>query len=201
MYSIRKATINDLDFIVGIDLESEGISTGNQWANQSADTLREHHEKMMKFVRRSFNIGNSEFETCPKYAYICIEKKTEKRIGLIMFLFRDMNSPAFQHFGVYDKFDRNLFPPDGKFCEIFQLWVAPEYRRQGLATKLKVKAEKISLKNNISMIYTHTEVINEHVIEMNKKLGYSVLRTGKLNDDIIRVSLVKHLQRKNMSRS
>lgn len=43
------------------------------------------------------------------------------------------------------------------------------------------------------MIYTHTEALNDHVLEMNRKLGYQEVRRGPLWDDVIRVSLVKWL--------
>jgi ribosomal protein S18 acetylase RimI-like enzyme len=33
--------------------------------------------------------------------------------------------------------DRSLFQADGRFLEIFNLWVDPDYRRQGLGTLLK----------------------------------------------------------------
>jgi ribosomal protein S18 acetylase RimI-like enzyme len=193
MHSIRKANINDLDFIVKIDLEDEGLSTGNPWAKKSAETLKQHRLQMMQFIKKSLNTGTMEWDTCPKYALILTEKETKKRVGLIMFLFRDMNHPNFQHFGNFDKFPRTLFPPDGRFCEIAQLWIAPENRRRGLATRLKKKVEEICLKNNVLMIYTHMEATNNHVLAMNLKLGYQIIRTGPLGDGLIKTSLVKYL--------
>jgi ribosomal protein S18 acetylase RimI-like enzyme len=107
-----------------------------------------------------------------------------------------MNQTSFQHFGIYDKFDRKLFPENGRVCEIFQLWVAPDFRRQGIATTLKKKAEEIAVSNHIPMIYTHTEAVNHHVVELNEKLGYTQIRTGPLWDEVTRTSLIKNLDKK-----
>jgi ribosomal protein S18 acetylase RimI-like enzyme len=76
---------------------------------------------------------------------------------------------------------------------VFNLWVAPDYRRQGLATKLKQQFEAESRLRGMSMLYTHTELTNPHVIELNRKLGYREIRTGPIWDEILRVSLVKAL--------
>jgi hypothetical protein len=43
------------------------------------------------------------------------------------------------------------------------------------------------------LIYTHTEERNEHVIALNKKLGYHEIRRGPIWDEIVRVSLIKSL--------
>jgi ribosomal protein S18 acetylase RimI-like enzyme len=77
--------------------------------------------------------------------------------------------------------------------EIFQLWIHSNYRRIGLATKLKEKLEEEALYHKVSLIYTHTEESNNHVIELNKKIGYQEVRRGPIWDDVIRVSLIKQL--------
>jgi len=74
--------------------------------------------------------------------------------------------------------------------EVFQLWVHPDYRRLGLATKLKLKLEEEARVHKVDLIYTHTEESNVHVIELNKKLGYFEVRRGAIWDDITRISLV-----------
>lgn len=190
---IRQADMNDFYFVVEIDLLEEGIERENPYLSASFEEQSEFLERMARFLDPSLNTGKTELDTCPKYALICETKDTKVKIGLIMFLFRNMNDPTFQHFGIYDKFERSIFPTDGKVCEIFQLWVAPEERRKGIATELMKNAEEISRDNNIQMIYTHTESINNHVVELCEKLGYKTIRTGTLNDEVIRVSQIKHL--------
>jgi ribosomal protein S18 acetylase RimI-like enzyme len=86
-----------------------------------------------------------------------------------------------------------MFPTDGKVCEIFQLWVAPDHRRKGIASELMKKAERIARDSYIQMIYTHTESVNDHVVELCDKLGYEVIRKGTLWDETVRVSQIKHL--------
>jgi hypothetical protein len=39
----------------------------------------------------------------------------------------------------------------------------------------------------------NTEADNRHVIELNRKLGYMEVRHGPIWDDVIRVSLIKHV--------
>ncbi|MCU6794979.1 GNAT family N-acetyltransferase [Paenibacillus sp. WQ 127069] len=98
---------------------------------------------------------------------------------------------------MYNELDRTLFQSDGRFLEIFQLWVHPDYRRAGLATQLKSKLEEEAQYHNVNLIYTHTEAVNDHVIELNKKIGYQEVRRGPIWDDIIRVSLIKQLNVSN----
>ncbi|MNV93361.1 Acetyltransferase (GNAT) family protein [compost metagenome] len=95
---------------------------------------------------------------------------------------------------IFHEIDRGSFQEDGRFVEIFQLWVAPEYRRSGIATKLKLKLEELAKSNDVNLIYTHTEERNKHVIELNEKLGYRIIRRGPIWDEIVRVSLIKQIQ-------
>jgi len=103
-----------------------------------------------------------------------------------------MNDPTFQHYGYFDKFDRAVFPSDGRFCEIFGLWTSPDQRRKGIASELMMEAEEVALQNNVAMVYTHTEAINHHVVELCRKLNYEVIRRGELGG-FRRVSQVKYL--------
>ncbi|WP_235075204.1 GNAT family N-acetyltransferase [Paenibacillus alvei] len=95
---------------------------------------------------------------------------------------------------IYYEIDRGLFQQDGRFIAIFQLWVAPAYRRCGIATKLKRKLEEQAQTIDVNVIYTHTEEKNQHVIELNKKLGYEVVRKGTIWVEVVRVSLIKQFQ-------
>ena len=193
MFSIRQADMNDFYFVVEIDLLDEGIGIENPYLEASFEEQSELLGRLAQFLDPSLNTGETEIYTCPKYALVCEDTETKEKIGLIMFLFRDMNDPTFQTFGVYDKFDRGVFPRDGKVCEIFQLWVAPGERRKGIATELMKEAEEITRDNDIRMIYGHTESGNDHVVELCNKLGYEVIRKGMLNDEVVRVSQIKHL--------
>jgi ribosomal protein S18 acetylase RimI-like enzyme len=84
-------------------------------------------------------------------------------------------------------------PPDGLYAEIFQLWVRPRARRQGLGRALKLRLEQGARERGAVLVYTHTRARNEHVLALNRGLGYSELRRGPLWDEVERVSLVKTL--------
>ncbi|SMF79089.1 Acetyltransferases [Paenibacillus uliginis N3/975] len=126
-------------------------------------------------------------------AFIFEDEKSRKRIGLIMYSIVNRDG-IFPWKTIFHELERSLFQEDGRFVEIFQLWVAPEYRRSGIATKLKLKLEELAKTNDVNLIYTHTEEKNKHVIELNEKLGYRIVRRGPIWDEIVRVSLIKQLQ-------
>lgn len=42
-------------------------------------------------------------------------------------------------------------------------------------------------------IYTQTEKGNPHVVRMNLRLGYRVVREGTMHDEVVIVSMVKNL--------
>ncbi|MGI5998566.1 MAG: GNAT family N-acetyltransferase [Lutispora sp.] len=55
---------------------------------------------------------------------------------------------------------------------ILSLYVAEEYRRQGIATNLKVMLEEWCSSQGVKTIKTTTHYNNKNMIELNKKLGY-----------------------------
>jgi ribosomal protein S18 acetylase RimI-like enzyme len=177
---IRKAEMSDLDFMIQIDLEDEGVTTSD--SNLSEEELKEHSNKILKFVTEE-----------ERGAFIFEDEESKKRIGLIMYSIVNRDG-IFPWKTIFHEIDRGLFQEDGRFVEIFQLWVASEYRRCGIGTKLKIKLEEMAKTNDVNLIYTHTEERNKHVIELNEKLGYKIVRIGTIWDEIVRVSLIKKLQ-------
>ncbi len=181
MLVMREAVPSDLDFLVAVDLKDEGVTLPHL-AQASPEELAEHHRKIAAFVSDS-----------DKAAWVYEDTEAKRLIGIILWRYRNRLSETFEAWSVFPKLAENLFPANGGFCEIFQLWVAPEYRRQGLATRLKQQAEVEALQRGITLMYTHTEAHNPHVIQMNLKLGYSEVRRGPLWDEAVRVSLIKCL--------
>lgn len=177
---IRKAGITDLDFMIKIDLKDEGVTTSDILMTE--EELKEHSSKILKFVTEQ-----------DRGAFIFEDEKTGKRTGLIMYSIVNRDG-KFPWKTIFHELDRSLFQEDGRFVEIFQLWVAPEYRRSGIATKLKLKLEELAKKNDVNLIYTHTEERNKHVVELNEKLGYRIVRRGPIWDEIVRVSLIKQMK-------
>lgn len=59
--------------------------------------------------------------------------------------------------------------------DIMSLWTDEDYRRQGVATVLKIELEKwAKLQPNVKMINTMVSKKNSKMIELNEKLGYEI---------------------------
>lgn len=145
---------------------------------------KEHREKIAAFVTLPSEAG-----------WVVEDSDSQERVGMLLARFRDRahELPTEANLFLFRFLDPAIFPADGRFSEVFQLWIHPQYRRQGLATRLKEELEAETRRRGMQMIYTHTEATNAHVIEMNRKLGYTPVRCGPLWDKVPRVSLVKRL--------
>ncbi len=179
---LREAALTDLDFLVEVDRKDEGCSSASM-ESWGSEEVAQHRDKIAAFISDS-----------NKASWVYEDPETGRLIGMILWRYRNRRLEDFAHGSAIPQLDVSLFPPDGAFCEIFQLWVAPDYRRRGLATSLKQQAESESLHRGVKMLYTHTEEHNTHVIEMNLKLGYREVRRGPIWDEIVRVSLIKSLE-------
>ena len=179
-FVFRRATEDDLDFFVWIDVYGEGDDPSymSKWTDAEHD---EHRQMMLGFIR-----------DIDKFAFV-LESSDRHRAGGIcgrLINIRD-DLPSWS---VFHQLHASLFPKDGRLCEIFQLWVDPNFRRLGLASRLKIESENEARRNGLEAIYTHTKASNEDVIALNVKLGYREIRRGPIWDNTIRVSLLKNLQ-------
>lgn len=179
MITIRPVEPDDLDFLVESDLLSDG------WMPVTEDEKSAHRERIAAYVAGGEDTG-----------WIAVDDPSGARAGMIVVRFRDrQNEPDTEANRFLFRFlDEAIFPPDGRFCEVYQLWVEPAYRRRGIAMRLKQHIEAESIRRGMSMIYTHTETRNAHVIELNQKLSYQIVRTGPIWDEVPRTSLVKRLK-------
>ena len=166
MIRLRRATACDLDFLIRIDLEDEGYTPAG---DEKPIDLAQHRAKIEEFVRDP-----------DKAAWIVENTDDHELVGALLCLFRDLDSKSTSTLN-WDFFDqiREFLPENGRFAEVFNLWIAPDHRRQGLATRLKRKLEKESRRRGLRMVYTHTELSNPHVIELNRKLGYRKYAEGR----------------------
>lgn len=180
MLQLRNASEDDLEFLIKLDLDDEGYTPG---VDETPVDLEKHRAKITRFVHDS-----------DKAAWVFEDTETYEQVGGILCWFRDLKveSESAPSWNFFDSI-RQFLPNNGRFCEVFNLWVAPGVRRQGLATKLKQQLEIESRHRGIEMIYTNTELTNPHVIELNLKLGYREIRRGPIWDEIERISLVKDL--------
>lgn len=175
---IRNADRTDLEFLIRIDLKNDGYTASNY--AEMTDTEKEDHRKKIE-----------RFLTEPdKGVFLIEDADSDNPIAIIMYSIANRDS-VYPWKTIYNELERALFQSDGRFIEIFQLWVHPNFRRQGLATKLKLKLEEEARRHKVDLIYTHTEEKNDHVIELNQKIGYEEVRRGPIWDDVIRVSLIK----------
>jgi len=181
MIIIRVAAAQDLAFLaqtdIIADLEDSGLGIETHWSYQRED---EHRQHIADFI-----------DDTQHGAWIAFDTATKQAIGAIMCRYRNRYD---EHDTLFATLDTALFPTDGRFCEVFQLWVNPKYRRRGLATRLKQQLELAARERGIKLIYTHTAAKNQHVINLNQKLGYREIRRGTIWDDVVRVSLIKDIQ-------
>jgi ribosomal protein S18 acetylase RimI-like enzyme len=173
---IRPATANDLDLLVRVDLEDEGVTPGYRegWGEAELET---HRQLILSFI---FDGG------------AWIAEKDSLPVGAVLWRIRHLEQVEPE--SVFREIDASIFPTDGVFAEVYQLWVDPNHRRGGIGTALKRSIEMAVRSQNVRMIYTHTEQDNAHVLALNEKLGYREVRRGLIWDEVIRVSLVKHLR-------
>jgi ribosomal protein S18 acetylase RimI-like enzyme len=172
---IRRATANDLEFLVRVDLQDEGVTSGYRQGWGEAE-LKAHRRLILSFILHD---GARMAES------------DGLMVGAILWRVRRLELVDSE--SVFRAIDRSVFPPDGAFAEIYQLWVDPQHRRGGIGTALKRSMEMVVRSQNIRLIYTHTEEANSHVLALNKKLGYREVRRGPIWDAVVRVSLVKNL--------
>ena len=170
---LRAGTVDDLAFIVYADRAADGDLTTDA---PGADKFAQIEE----FVRDD-----------DKSAWV-LEAASRRIVGVGLCRYRRHGQNVGYRWIVND-LDAGLFPPDGRLCEVFQLWVDPEFRRQGLGTRLKVAFENDARARGVCAIHTHTKVGNEPTLRLNAKLGYTEVRRGTAWDDEVRVSLLKVL--------
>lgn len=177
--TIRPATLDDLDLLVRVDLEDEGVTPGYRDGWAEAD-FAEHGRQIEAFVTDG-----------DKGALVAEEDG--RRAGTILWRARNVRTEDLPDWSVFRMIGLDAFPSDGAVLEIFLLWTHPDFRRRGIATELKLAAEDAARAQGVGAVYAHTEERNEHVLELNRRLGYREVRRGPIWDDVVRVSLVKRL--------
>jgi hypothetical protein len=150
MYLVHKAGPDDLDFLLEIDTLGEGYSSVD-FDQTSPEELAQRRRMMDSFIQPLPDTGDTEFEKSPKYALI-VKDGEGNRLGLLMFLIRDMNQPSFQHFDIYESVVRVSPGEDGRVARYSGLGPTG-HRRQQIAT-ISTVAEETARQLGVSMIYT-----------------------------------------------
>lgn len=186
---IRSAEPRDLAYLVARDLATgvfEDALLGQPSETFDAAGRAAHATRIARFLtdedKGAWVCEHPAFKDGPEAMLLCRYRdlETEPRAELALG-------------SIFLELDRTLFPPDGRFCEVFQLWVDPARRRQGWASALKRHLERAARSRGLGAIYTHTLARNVQVVELNLKLGYHVVRRGPIWDTAERVSLIKTL--------
>lgn len=172
---LRRAGGADLELLVRVDLDDEGVTPGYRVGWGEAE-LEGHRRLIRSFIDDGGGL---------------IAELDGETVGAL--LWRERVLGGVEVWSVFRLLDPSIFPADGGFAEIFQLWVHPDHRRCGVGTALKRGLETEVRTRGLRLIYTHTEARNTGVLAFNARLGYREVRRGTIWDDVIRVSLVKDL--------
>lgn len=183
MIRVRKAEEHDLNFLVWIDIKDEGVSS-SYMANWTDAEWAAHRAQIAAYIAGE-----------DKIAFVMEEKESQSRVASIYADILQVEDVV-GRWRMFQTISTELFPGDGRFCCIFQLWVDPVYRRQGIGSQLKQRVEDEAVRRQVGAMYTHTEAVNKHVITLNTKLGYREIYRGAMWDDIQRVALLKRLDGK-----
>jgi ribosomal protein S18 acetylase RimI-like enzyme len=177
---LRSARPDDLNFLAWIDIKDEGVSS-TYMANWNDVDWARHRASIAGFIG------------APDKIAIVAEAGPSRRVGGAYARMRNRHVEGDDPTSISLRLEASLFPADGRFCEMFQLWVDPSFRRRGLASRLKLAIEDEARRQGVRFICTGTETSNAGVIRLNEQMGYRIAKTGPVWDDIPRVSLVKDL--------
>jgi ribosomal protein S18 acetylase RimI-like enzyme len=114
-------------------------------------------------------------------------------LAFLNYLERNRLTDAFPAGGGLGALPPSVFPPDGRFLHLYDLWVDPSIRRRGVGRALKRLLEAEASARGIGMIYTVTEARHGAVLDLNAQLGYVEVYRGPMWDSVERVGLAKHL--------
>jgi ribosomal protein S18 acetylase RimI-like enzyme len=113
--------------------------------------------------------------------------------AFLLYVLSDRSSGMFGADNLIMRLPPSAFPPSGRFLQIYDLWVSPEWRQQRVASALKSALEAVARANDLEMIYTLTEATHTAALRLNAGLGYRAIYTGPMWDEVERVALVKWL--------
>ncbi len=187
----RSARPDDVEFLARIDLVVDE-ETGETYHHGWTEAQRaEHRGRIAVFVDSD--------DAMADVAVTDVGPGQDRRIAMLLARVRDLTqeteAPDRDTFldVLWPTLPQNWLPTDGRFVEMFQLWVHPQHRRRGVASGLKRRLEARARQRDLRLIYTHTRASHDHVVALNERLGYRRLRTGPLWDDVPRTSLAKFL--------
>ena len=172
--AVRSLQVTDLDAVADVVRRGEGYTLA------SLPTLQSVRADLEGFGENADKQGVIATGTGDSLA------------AFLLFFERDRSRNRFEG-DLIGRLPASLFPPDGRFLQVYELWVAPALRDRGVATALKQVLEAIARNRGVSMIYTVTEVVHATARRLNSRLGYSEVYRGPMWDEVERVALAKRL--------
>jgi ribosomal protein S18 acetylase RimI-like enzyme len=94
---------------------------------------------------------------------------------------------------ILSRLPASLFPANGRFLQVYDLWIDPAWRRRGLASALKLMLEAQARDLGAACILTYTEATHTTARRLNARLGYREVYEGPMWDEVDRVALIKRL--------
>lgn len=138
---LRPAAMTDLNYLVWAELKDEGVTPTESGARTEAE-LRGLPEKISRFVT------NEEHG-----AWVLEDRQNGAPAGMILFRFRRRAEPEERPDSwLFRSLPDEVFPPDGRFCEVFALRVEPPYRRLGCASVLKNQMERVARERGVQLL-------------------------------------------------
>ena len=177
--SLRRVRGTDLTEIAAVLSRGEGYTLT---IGQTSFDLDEVREGLAGFAGDEGRLG---FAAC--------EATSGALAAFILLVMRNRLMDTLPVGDVLARLPASAFPQDGRFLQVYDLWVSPPWRRRGVATALKRAMEAQARASNVSCLLTFTEASHAAVLHLNAKLGYRAVYRGPMWDDVERVALIKDL--------
>lgn len=177
--SLRRLEPSDLDAVAKALQAGEGYTQ----TTALAETWQDIRAGLAGFGEDGVNEG-----------FVVGEGGVESPVAFLLYRRRNRATDNFGEGNVLGLLEDRVFPSDGRFLQVHELWVAPQARRRGIGRALKRALEAAAACEGFGMIYTVTEATHRAAMTLNRQLGYLEVYRGPMWDDVARVALTKHIR-------
>jgi len=179
--SLRAVRPDDLDGIAAVLALAEGYTV------TEAERALSFTLGAMKQSLAGFGDGGA------RQGLVAMDGEGGAMVAFLLYVLRNKLTDSYPTGDTLQRLPRSEFPGDGRFLQIFDLWVSPDWRRRGVAVALKRAGEAAARSLGIGMILTYTEAVHAAVLNLNAALGYREIYRGPMWDEVERVALTKRL--------
>jgi ribosomal protein S18 acetylase RimI-like enzyme len=177
--SLRRVRASDLSEIAAVLSRGEGYTLPD---GKTSFDLEQVREGLAGF---SDNQGRLGFVAC--------EATSGALAGFVLIVMRNSLTDTYPAGDILARLPASAVASDGRFLQVYDLWVSPQWRRRGVATALKRVMEAQARALGVRRLLTFTEASHAAVLRLNEKLGYRPVYRGPMWDDVERVALIKEL--------